>query len=160
MCRRRTRSTTKQSRCVFTASEAEHEQHRRVLHVLQRGRFVQQVPGLRVAADQHGDILLAVDCVGHRRSRAEGAGIKAPEGLQRFVIQRVDRSIRGRRKREAARRRSDAGGYAMIRRLLRDLLARRGVHRGHASFDVLRVCVFSPQPKIAGVVVERIDGDE
>ena len=48
----------------------------------------------------------------------------------------------------------------MIRCQLRDLLARRGVHRRHASFDVLRVREFAAQPKVAAVVIERIDCDE
>src|SRR6266853_78580 len=63
--------------------EAEYEEHGRVLHILEGGRLVLQIPGLHVPANEHGDILLAIDRIGHWRSRAEGSGIKAPERLQR-----------------------------------------------------------------------------
>src|SRR6516162_2273138 len=68
------------------ASEAEHKQHRRVLHVFERRRFAQEVPGLNVPANQHRDILLAVDRIGHRRRRAERAGVETPQRLQCLIV--------------------------------------------------------------------------
>src|SRR5581483_11127754 len=79
-------------RVFYAVSKAEHEQHRSRRGHLELGRERKDRVRL-LRADQDGNVLLAVDCVGHRRRVHTGAKIDAPKLLQRFGIVGRERAV-------------------------------------------------------------------
>src|SRR5438045_1545978 len=78
--------------CLSCSLEAEHVEHRGGRSVLQFRRVLEE--GDRLArADEHGDVLLAVDRVADRRRVDAGANAEAPDLLQGLGVMRGQRAV-------------------------------------------------------------------